>query len=230
MKTHLYITPYNEQSELRRNELEMCLRRNLDAGFSFIHVILEEKDVAYFHNSLMADILIRYPISTMINILPKRPTFQDYLDVANAFPDSHLHTVMNTDIYMPPESLKQLQALPWERNLFVALARYDLTTSGKLILLDRWDSADTWVWRGTVNVENINCSCGNPGVDNHIAWKFKAAGYHVVNPSRDIVTVHVHNVHINNYREGGNPNGAVKADQICPEPYAFHTPIKISEI
>jgi hypothetical protein len=137
---------------------------------------------------------------------------------------------MNYDVYMPSESLQKLKELPWEKKLFVALSRYDLTTKDNLILLDRWDSADTWVWKGPTSVEGINCSCGFAGVDNHVAWKFKEAGYRVVNPSRDIVTVHVHNVHINNYREGGSPNGAVKADNICPEPYAFHPPIKISEI
>jgi hypothetical protein len=233
MNVILYTSPYAEKNPERRAELENCFEKNLEAGFLHINLLVEQKDLDYLYNGLYYGRMVDYD---------HRPAFQDYIDVANIWDteaivdkdyEGDLHVVCNSDIYLLPETLEKLKGLQWEkdgRKLFVALSRYDLTSDGSLVLLDRWDTADTWVWKGKCPVQGIQCPCGYPGVDNHIAWKFKEAGYHVVNPSRDIVTVHQHLVQINNYRQTGHSSSPVKADQICPEPYAFHTPIHIDQI
>lgn len=231
MNIYLYISAYNEQNLARRKELIECFSRNTEAGFKIIHVLSEGHDCLLDHARKFGacnpiQTLFRYPVIG-------RPTVQQYIDMANLIeaddPDS-LHIIANSDIFFIPETLEQLRSLPWDQKLFVALSRYDVTSGGAHVLLDRWDSQDTFVWRGECNVRDADCPLGFAGSDNSLCWKFKAAGYKVVNPSRDIKTMHLHLVQVNNYREGGNNRNAVKADHICPEPYHLVTPCKISEI
>jgi hypothetical protein len=233
MRIHLLTSPYHEKNPLRRVELEQCFDNNLRAGFDYFTYVMEDGVDFDCGQKLISDALIRVPENVRYQRLIRtegRPKFRDYISCANEAGEEMIHVVCNSDIYFTSEDVEKIRNLPWEKNLFVALSRWDQTAKGNLVLLDRPDTADAWCWKGKSPIINMQCSCGNPGVDNHLAWLAKEAGYYVVNPSRDIKARHLHNVKGNNYRVDSKPDGAIIADQICPEPYYFHKPIHISEI
>jgi spore cortex formation protein SpoVR/YcgB (stage V sporulation) len=241
MKTHLILTPYKEKNIERLAELEKCYTKNFHAGFDHITFLVEEKDAEYARGFLDKIQTTTFKnVYSVMEVVPSRPAFQEYILEANRVAQGFknmghevLNIVCNSDIYFEPEEVTKIKNLPWDKylKLFVALSRWDvykdLTT---VTLLDRPDSADTWVWKGFCAVKEANCPIGVPGVDNSLAYKFSAAGYNVVNPSRDIITRHLHLVKGNNYRVDSKIDGAVKADMLCPEPYTFHTPIFSNEI
>lgn len=223
MKTVLYMNFYFEKNEQRRLELEDVFEKNFKAGFEYIVIFCENKDARY-----VSEIIRFYTIhvnnapQTYVIYIENRPFFQQYINDSKLYFPDWLISVCNSDIYIDAENLNKLKNLPWsDKKLFVALSRYDETKLGTKTLLDRPDSQDFWAWKSDCNVTGAQCPIGVPGSDNSIAWKFKEAGYEVINPSKDIVTCHLHNVHINNYRD---EQGNVKADQICPPPYHLINP------
>jgi len=233
MQTILYTSLYYESHEERAKELAFCLKQNCLAGFDKIIVLLEAgarlQDLNEFLNDCRS-IASDEGTKLIPVITDTRPTLMDYLDKASREDRNSLHILANSDIIIPALALGQLRSLPWEKKLYVALSRWDIGREGTLQLLDRPDSADVFAWYGPAEIEGCKCSPGFPGFDNRIAHEFHAAGYKVVNPSRDIITEHLHLIQKNNYRQGGNPDGAVLANQICPEPYFFHPPIHIHQI
>ena len=59
---------------------------------------------------------------------------------------------------------------------------------------------------------------GIRGCDNRLAYEIKEAGYKILNPSKSIVTVHIHSSNKGNL----NPN-----QETIPEPYLTLQPIKL---
>lgn len=223
MRLILYQNFYVDKNPERQKELDICLKNNLLAGFDLINIFIEAKDEAY-----IVDLTSQSSFTSIVRIftVETRPTFQKYIDHANGYPEDTLHIVANSDIYIEPKELKIIKSIPWNNKLFLGLSRFDTGPEGSF-LLDRRDSQDTYVWYSHCNVENLNCPLGFAGVDNHTLYKFKEAGYNVINPSKSIITNHLHNVKINNYR---NEGGDVRADQICGEPYFFAAPQFLHEI
>lgn len=230
MKINLFVSMYYEKDEARRKELEKCFFNNLKAGFDEIVILVENKDIEYITMLLTTIPEINPTNVSFVNFL-SRPIVQEYIDLGNHSIGS-LNCMCNADIYVLPEDIVAIKELPWatKANMFVALSRWDETSAGTFILLDRPDTADFWCWKGQSVVKNANCPLGWPGVDNSIAYKFQEVGYKVINPSRSIKTRHLHLVKIYNYRDEGKPDGAVKGEQLCHPPYVMHPPIFSHEI
>lgn len=221
MKSILYINFYVDKNPDRQKELEICLKNNLEAGFDIVYLLVEQRDEEYIGNIIRNSSRKQ---DVIVATCDSRPTFQDYFSLFDTNPDV-LNCWCNADIFITSQELSKLKELPWERNLGVCLSRHDLGPEGAF-LLERGDSADFWAVKGPCRIKDFCCTHG-PGVDNSLAWKLNESGYYVINPSRSIQVMHLHNVKINNYR---NEIGDVIANTICPEPYFFHLPIKISEI
>lgn len=224
MRTTLFINSYHEKNPDRRNELEICFENNLKAGFDIIHLIVESKDENY-----AIELTEKFPFGdTIIRIttVEHRPAFQKYIDISNEDYEGNLIVVMNCDIFIEPAELQKIKDLPWNQKLYVPLSRFELTPEGAFPL-ERNDSADTFIFSSPCDITTANCPLGYPGIENSLAWKFQEKGYKVRNVSKSIITMHLQQVKINNYRD---ENGNVKAGMICKEPYAFHPPIKSEEI
>lgn len=222
MKAELFINFYIDKNPDRQKELEICLENNFDAEFDRITLIVENQDEEYL-KTLIRNLIRKQDI--IVATSNCRPSFQDYFDLMISDIDT-LNCWANSDIFIEADELNRLKSLSWEKDLGVCLSRYDLKPEGSF-LVERIDSADFWAVKGPCRIKNFCCSHG-PGVDNRLAWELKAVGYHVINPSYDIQVMHLHNYGGNNYRKEGF--GDVEAKTICPEPYFFHPPIKISEI
>lgn len=230
MKTHLIIPFYKDKNEDRQKELETVIKRNLIGGYDWISFFIEEKDTNYAVPFISKH---QSPVGGYSHVFTNiREPFQTYIDYANSFHESNtLFIVCNSDIYITPEELIKFINLDWKKSkLALFLSRWDEYDDGGLVHLNRPDSADTMIFKGNCDVINADYPLGFPGIENSLCYKFREKGYNVVNPSKDIVTRHLHNVHVYNYREGSKPDGPVKAEQICPEPYGFHLPIFSNEI
>lgn len=222
MKAELFINFYVDKNPNRQKELEICLENNFDAGFNRITLIVEEKDEEYLKTLIRNSIRKQDVIVATSNC---RPSFQDYFDLMINDADT-INCWANSDIFIEKEELNKLKSLPWEKNLAVCLSRYDLTIEGAF-QLDRNDSADFWAVKGPCKIKEFPCKCG-PGIDNRVAWELNNVGYYIVNPSRDLQVMHLHQSIGNNYRD--METGAVKAETICSPPYFFHEPIFIKDI
>jgi hypothetical protein len=229
----LYTSIYPESNEERAKELAFCLEQNCLSGFDKIVVLVEAATLGQNLSELLnhcENTAAKWGTELVPVMSPTRPTLNDYLDKAYSEDPNSLHILANSDIIIPTKALHQLSDLPWEKKLYVGLSRWDIGREGTLQLLNRPDSADVFAWYGPAEIKGCKCSPGFPGFDNRIAYEFHASGYKVVNPSLDIITKHLHLVQKNNYRQDGKPDGAVLANQICPEPYFFHPPIHIKQI
>jgi hypothetical protein len=121
-------------------------------------------------------------------VINGRPTFNQLFKLSEKFPDD-INVYCNSDIYFKEiESLKGIK-----ENECYALTRWD-QKGQELVFFNRRDSQDAWVFKGVVKPMNANFTQGMWGCDNRLAYEIFRAGYKVTNPSKSIVTVHVHEV------------------------------------
>jgi hypothetical protein len=116
-----------------------------------------------------------------------RQRYRDMLDYAagEAGPDD-IVVLANCDIIIQADALKLIG---------------ESLRAGEMYALSRWEgpaphncewSQDVWAFRGPPKVAGGDYFFGVPGCDNRFAHDADASGYRVLNPSKSIVTVHVH--------------------------------------
>ncbi len=93
------------------------------------------------------------------------------------------------------------------------MTRYDIK-DGEPVFFDRWDSQDSWWFKGAMKNINAPFNLGHPGCDNSLAYLLKQAGYNVTNPSRTVKTYHLHSNDTRNWW----------GKSVIPEPYFLITP------
>lgn len=155
---------YTSGNQDRDREFEICREKNDEAGLKL------------------------WPI-----IGQKRITFREMFLYGNHVSEPGDKIVIaNSDIYFLPETVKQIEAL----NLggyCLALSRWDLLADGSIEHYDHADSQDCFVFEAPINIpKGLDFSPGVPGCDNRLCFLFKQSGYKVINPSKDVKTVHVH--------------------------------------
>ena len=128
--------------------------------------------------------------------LTDRLTYQQLFVLTQEYPDC-INVIANSDIYFD-ETI--LYARFMGENDCYALSRWDYLESGVAVLFDRKDSQDVWIFNGAAkNIHNCNFNLGTPGCDNRIAYEIKQAGYNVLNPSKTIHAIHLHNSQLRTY-------------------------------
>lgn len=148
-----------------------------------------------------------------------RPTYMEYFSMINAVAkQGDISVIANLDIVIDEENLKLI-----EKNLrndeCYALSRWD-KIGDRAIHFDRWDSQDFWAFNGKVkSVDRCEIRQAVAGIDNAIAERLNAAGYIVLNPSKDIKTIHHHETGVRNY----NPK------EKTARPYLLVTPHHLGE-
>lgn len=225
----LNICWYLDKNPERREELKESIMSAISLPWEAIYVFCDDVSAASYIEELRADKVA----NGTLKIVPSfgRKHVKDILFYSWAMSDSpnNINVIHNTDISLTPDAFDTIKNLSWKEypKTLLALSRWDKHQDGSIALLDRPDSADTWVFYSHApSTINVPCYLGTPGVDNRIAAEFHAAGYDVVNPSRDIKTIHSHLVLGNNYRD---ENGVIKASQLCAEPYYFHRPVFLKD-
>ncbi len=198
-KLNLFTTFFNHPDPNRAHELHYCKTKNNG----------------------------NYRISNVIDVKKGgRPTFNDFFKATQAKQYAHdINIIANSDIVFD-ETLDLVRDYEWDTNICMALARWDMNfKSGDLRLFDRPDSQDTWIFLGGVPVlRDADFTQGLAGCDNKIAWILEQADYRVINPSKDIRTIHIHKSEQRDYID---PNTGVI--ERIPPPYKLIHPHKLNE-
>lgn len=130
--------------------------------------------------------------------LTDRLTYKQIFELTNEYPDC-INVIANSDIYFD-ETI--LFARFMNENDCYALSRWDYKENGLAVLFDRKDSQDVWIFNGAVRkIESGNYYLGTAGCDNRIAYELNNAGYNVLNPSKTIHAIHLHNSEFRTYTD-----------------------------
>lgn len=201
---NIFTTYYQENNEIRRMELDLCLALNK----SFDHIfILTDEDFSKLKNDK----------NTVIN-LGKRPMFSDFLKMMNNYPND-INILCNTDIYFNRNNIEQYCLNMPEEHCY-ALSRWDTDSFGNKTLFNRADSQDAWIFYGSPRKISADFCLGVPGCDNRFAYELSQAGYTVLNRSKSIQAFHIHSSNIRNYIK---PDGSI-TDRV-PAPYLLLPPM-----
>jgi hypothetical protein len=217
MNYNLFTQFYVDPNPNRQLELEYCLRRNIANSFGKIVLFIEKKEevVYLIENGFLTT-------RTFIKFIDKRATFNDMFAVMDSGEYADDYNIMaNTDIFFT-EGLTDLKAYTetLEKNICVALSRYDYQMNGYVTPFHRADSQDTWGFFGNPFVRtSIEFGMGMAGCDNRLAHEIVQHGYQVVNPCSQIATYHLHQSNVRNYLNDNN-----EPKERIPPPYVLVKP------
>jgi hypothetical protein len=132
----------------------------------------------------------------VIMCVQDRMMYSDFFNIINKYTsDDDINIISNLDIFFD-DSIVNLKEMHSDE-AFV-LGRWNYTKAG-IILFNRPDSQDTWIFKGKVRKIFGDFYLGYLGCDNRIAHEIKSAGYKVSNPSKTIKATHLHISNIRNY-------------------------------
>jgi hypothetical protein len=181
MSYRLFTTYFDSGSPERQAELEMCLALNTSA-FDRVCVWSESPT---FQDKFLGGM---YALHRQ-----ERQKFSDLLTYASdSMPEGDIVVIANTDIVISQQSLDQID-LHLRSNQVYCLSRWEEASNKGIHLWDVEYGQDAWVFRGPPKPDiGGDYWFGVPGCDNRFAHELDAAGYEVLNPSRDIRTYHIH--------------------------------------
>lgn len=198
---------YKAKSPWRQRELEICLSKNLKAASqaecSCVIIFLEDD----FAPELSSK---EYSCRVLLVHVGRRLRFKDWLNyIIKNFDDNSLHLLMNSDIFITPESLHRIIVSLDCHNTLVALSRYEIVSGGLCAIVDQPSlMQDAWVVmlnKSSNLLKNLstrtNFSLGLPGCDNRFAGAAWEIGMNVSNPSLAVQTFHVHAEETRSYSE-----------------------------
>ncbi len=204
MKANLYINYYIDKNAQRQKEIDYCLIYNLkNVEIDHVYILLSKYHVDHLKSVLksVSDDSNEWSKIHLINC-EKRPTYNDYFSISRIYTKSdELSILANTDIMFPAESVKKIKQWHWNGLYCMALCRYDITNGQTLqnTFFNRPDAQDVWVVKGGFRHHpQANFTLGIAGCDNKIAHCLNDY-FQVINPSLDIVTLHLHLTNVRNY-------------------------------
>lgn len=214
-KVVLFTSLYDSGNLIRNNELNHCFDRNIEN--TEISRIINLGPVKREHPKVM-------------NIACERPTYNDYFKaIDKCCMDGEIAIVSNSDIYFDDTInwVKQIRM----NGVMLALSRWNLNNNGVMTHFAIAGSQDVWIikverdkpyYQNLLKVGNYNL--GLPGCDHMIAKDGHDCGYKVLNPSKDIRSIHYHN---SNYRTYGDPDrvSGYYPVHVCPLPEKLPTAI-----
>ncbi len=168
-KINLFVQVYTQDNLERQKELDYCLKKNKE---------LNVNGVPYFN----------------VIEIKERLTFNQLFELTKNY-QNDINILTNSDIFFD-ESILEVRWI--KENECYALSRWDYN-DGNAILFNRKDSQDVWVFNGSVNCSGGNYFMGIPGCDNKIAFELKQSGYNVLNPSKTIHAIHLHETNHRTY-------------------------------
>ena len=187
---NLYFSYYHDNSDLRRQELQKCIKINVcNKSFKKIYIINETCGPL--------DFLEQQDNIVILNI-PNRITFKDVFMLSNYSAHSDINVLINTDIIIPDNfdiSLKEKQVF--------CISRYDMVDNDYKITVGG-GSHDCWAWKGKIDSSIGDFYMGKYFCDGILANQLYNAGYILKNPALSLVLHHVHGSGIRNYTTTGD--------------------------
>jgi hypothetical protein len=166
-----------------------------------IHVLTEDKSVKNWLNIPKLN----------ITITEKRPLFRDLVNYSNTLGDEKVIIISNADIIID-NTMSNIKFS--ESKIGYCLTRWVPDFNHNIVKYKPWSefpcdlSFDTWVLKTPIyHVKNLGFELGNIGCDHRFAYELWDAGYNVINPSKLIRTLHVHESNERFYTEDTRLHG-----------------------
>jgi spore maturation protein CgeB len=208
----LFTTYYLSKNNTRKEENKFCLENNIkNSVFTKIYVVSEDEEALLTIPEQQK--LIKIKTET-------RPSFTKMLSIMNETNlDNTFFVLANTDIIFD-DSLLKIQH--FDKNDVLCLSRWDLETNFTIKPYYVQESQDTWVFCDLPKIlSEADFQFGIPGCDNRFAKVLRDSGYNILNPMKDIVTVHVHLSQFRTYKVLGYND-----INVVPGPYELVVPME----
>jgi len=210
----LLLEYYEDKNPSRKIELLSSIKSNVvNAYIDKIEIVLSREDGAVKPNiesgscgqhTDFAELVDRKIVYTEIE---KRATFQDLIDIANEKWCDWTCIIANADIIFT-DSLKLIrpECNPdidenYMRDRCLALSKWNIRRDGKLDDESlAWYTMDSWIFQSPFRTaEPADFHFGILGCDTRFNYIALESGKNVLNPSRLIVTGHLHLSQVRNY-------------------------------
>lgn len=190
---NLFIEYYTSNNQNRDWEYKTCISENIkNELIKKIFVFVSDDSVLDMDSDKI-----------QIVKLEKRPSFKFLFEWCNENHPNEICIIANTDIFFD-NSLKELESFDFS-NKFLALTRWDVLFKDNQWLMQYYDfpwrgdlrtsmfSQDTWIFKSPIKIsDDMDFNMGKPGCDNRIVQVLNDLGYDVNNPSKLIITKHLH--------------------------------------
>jgi hypothetical protein len=204
---NLFINFYIDPNPIRQAEIEIALRKNIEnESIKKIVIYGEVFSLKVIVDNFKLDKILAYPYNN-------RPTFNDLFTATQTY-SNDINIISNSDIYFD-DTLSLLNNYDFTGKC-LALSRWDALSNGEAIHFDRADTNDCWIMKGAFPIiEEANFCLGFLGSDNRINYLIHRAGYNVINPSKTIRAIHLHESGIRNY---------IRSEETVVKPPYYLTP------
>lgn len=195
----LFLPFYSPPDLERRQEIERCLRNNLN-GSTFCKIYLLQNDNAQppFEDKRIKSIYLN-----------RRPTYLDWVKQSKIHCPNTVSVLANSDIWFNDSIGLLSELFTKEPRAFVALSRHE-NVAGEILLHEnpQW-SQDTWAFYSDQEIspsmeKQLDIQLGIPRCDNKVAYVFSVNGFSVYNPCNQIVSVHEHQSNFRYYEKKVN--------------------------
>ena len=200
----LLVEYYKPNDASRDVEYLTCLNENINSGvFSKVVIFIDDKNTFISSDVKMND-------SVSVVYVSNRLTYSDFFRYCNEHFSNDVCVLSNTDIIFD-NTISSLNDVDMSNRVY-CLTRWDLYKTNnvdefQIRFFDVDMSQDCWIFRGDVSGIEADFTLGKPGCDNKIAYLFLEGGYTVYNPSRTIVTKHLHISSFRTYTHRDTING-----------------------
>jgi hypothetical protein len=149
-----------------------------------------------------------------IVLLEGRPTFNDFFSRAEDAEPNDISIIANSDICFE-HAIGAAEKMG--KNDCWALSRWDVGKDNIPVHFDRGDSQDCWIFKGKPKKINANFTPGVRGCDNRLTAEMSLAGYSVSNPSKTVISFHIHATGVRRY--GHLPKDCIQPPFLCINPH-----------
>lgn len=181
---------YTDASMDRTNELRTALIKNTEnKSISKVYAFVEDD------TDIDCEIL-KLPKIEIVRVF-QRMTYKKYFSFARSTGTQAPFIIANADIYLD-ETLALLREYDLSGK-FLALSRWEKTPDGLKYTASHVCSQDAWIFLPKIPAFFGDFHLGVPGCDNRILWEAENAGLKILNPSKTIRAIHLHESRASHY-------------------------------
>jgi hypothetical protein len=203
MKINLYSTYFISSNKKRQDELNFCLKKNLQNEYiDKINIFLDKNTkICNFYNFFENKYYNKYTNKLNFIRIEKIPTYKDWIEHSQT--NKLISVFSNADIYFDESINKMFQYLK-KPNSIICLSRHEDLDSGKILHKNPHWSQDVWAinsnYLKNLNfISQIDISVGQCRCDNKFAYVMNTYGWDLYNPCSIIKCFHKHESRIINY-------------------------------
>lgn len=186
--------------QYRQQELEWCFIQNLsDENIEKLHIFFESQKAMDHYMSISTRTGKCVPI-----LFGRQPTYKDLMMyVRQTFLQDEIVCIMNADMFFRSVVDHKLIRKHLGKQMLFALTRHEITDLGHTIhgeetcpFTVHGGSADVFLFRAPVSaefdVDLVDHRQNVFGGENVFCYAWHKAGYQILNPCDDIITLHMH--------------------------------------